>query len=247
MAFGAVWVPVTLLASSAQTLRNAMQRDLIGALGAVGAAQVRFLFGLPFAALFLLGLMAATGLDAPPLTDAQSRLDSLRRGVASHRHRHDAGGDAHQEFRRRGRLYEDGSRANRGVRSRRAQRSSDGRADRGDRPGDDRSGAHGRARPQGPRGRLAGGGPRARLRDLLRFRGDRLSLGGHRCRQPLADAVGFGHPGRWASRSRRRRSRSIWRCSTARGRARFSPPGAPRCLPASWARSLPNSGSSPSR
>ena len=68
MAFGAVWVPVTLLASSAQTLRNAMQRDLIGALGAVGAAQVRFLFGLPFAALFLLGLMAATGLDAPPLT-----------------------------------------------------------------------------------------------------------------------------------------------------------------------------------
>jgi hypothetical protein len=55
VAFGAVWVPVTLLASSAQTLRNAMQRDLIGALGAVGAAQVRFLVGLPFAAMFLAG------------------------------------------------------------------------------------------------------------------------------------------------------------------------------------------------
>ena len=68
MALGAVWVPVTLLASSAQTLRNAMQRDLIGALGAVGAAQVRFLFGLPFAAVFLAGLMAATGLGAPRLT-----------------------------------------------------------------------------------------------------------------------------------------------------------------------------------
>jgi len=68
VAFGAVWVPVTLLASSAQTLRNAMQRDLIGALGAVGAAQVRFLFGLPFAAVFLVGLMAATGLGAPRLT-----------------------------------------------------------------------------------------------------------------------------------------------------------------------------------
>jgi drug/metabolite transporter (DMT)-like permease len=66
--FGAVWIPVTLLASSAQTLRNAMQRDLIGALGAVGAAQVRFLFGLPFAAMFLVGVMAATGLDAPGLT-----------------------------------------------------------------------------------------------------------------------------------------------------------------------------------
>jgi drug/metabolite transporter (DMT)-like permease len=68
VAFGAVWVPVTLLASSAQTLRNAMQRDLIGALGAVGAAQVRFLFGLPFAVMFLVGLMAATGLGAPRLT-----------------------------------------------------------------------------------------------------------------------------------------------------------------------------------
>jgi drug/metabolite transporter (DMT)-like permease len=70
VAFGAVWVPVTLLASSAQTLRNAMQRDLIGALGAVGAAQVRFLFGLPFAVMFLAGLMAATGLGVPRLTGA---------------------------------------------------------------------------------------------------------------------------------------------------------------------------------
>jgi drug/metabolite transporter (DMT)-like permease len=68
VALGAVWVPVTLLASSAQTLRNAMQRDLIGALGAVGAAQVRFLFGLPFAVMFLAGLIAATGLSAPRLT-----------------------------------------------------------------------------------------------------------------------------------------------------------------------------------
>ena len=68
MALVPLWVPVTLMASSAQTLRNAMQRDLIGPLGAVGAAQVRFLLGLPFAALFLLGFMAATGLSAPPLT-----------------------------------------------------------------------------------------------------------------------------------------------------------------------------------
>jgi drug/metabolite transporter (DMT)-like permease len=68
VAFGAAWVPVTLLASSAQTLRNAMQRDLIGALGAVGAAQVRFLFGLPFGVIFLAGMLVATGLDAPRLT-----------------------------------------------------------------------------------------------------------------------------------------------------------------------------------
>jgi drug/metabolite transporter (DMT)-like permease len=68
MAVGGAWIPVTLLASSPQTLRNAMQRDLIGALGAVGAAQVRFLFGLPFAVMFLAGLIAATDLSAPRLT-----------------------------------------------------------------------------------------------------------------------------------------------------------------------------------
>jgi drug/metabolite transporter (DMT)-like permease len=68
MAVSGVWIPVTLLASSAQTLRNAMQRDLIGVLGAVGAAQVRFLFGLPFALMFLAGLLAATGLPVPRLT-----------------------------------------------------------------------------------------------------------------------------------------------------------------------------------
>ena len=68
MPSGALWAVVTLLASAAQTLRNAMQRDLIGALGAVGAAQVRFLFGLPFAALFLILILAWTGETAPPLS-----------------------------------------------------------------------------------------------------------------------------------------------------------------------------------
>src|ERR1700687_2885675 len=70
MASGSLWVLVTLLASTAQTLRNAMQRDLISTLGAVGSAQVRFLFGLPFAVMFFLGMLAATGLDAPPRTSA---------------------------------------------------------------------------------------------------------------------------------------------------------------------------------
>ena len=56
---------VHAFASSAQTARNALQRDLIGALGAVGAAQVRFLFGLPFAAMFFLGILASTGRPAP--------------------------------------------------------------------------------------------------------------------------------------------------------------------------------------
>ncbi len=51
-----MWAIFTLVAAAAQTARNAMQRDLIGRIGAVGASQVRFLFGLPFALLFLAGV-----------------------------------------------------------------------------------------------------------------------------------------------------------------------------------------------
>src|SRR5215469_12803579 len=47
------WVPITLGAALAQTLRNAAQRHLTGDLGALGATLVRFLYGLPFAAIWL--------------------------------------------------------------------------------------------------------------------------------------------------------------------------------------------------
>jgi drug/metabolite transporter (DMT)-like permease len=60
-----LWAVFTLGGAAAQTFRNAMQRELIGALGAVGAAQVRFLFGLPFAVLFLVVVAAATGEPVP--------------------------------------------------------------------------------------------------------------------------------------------------------------------------------------
>ena len=125
MASGSLWVLFTLLASSAQTLRNAMQRDLIGALGAVGAAQVRFLFGLPFAVLFLAGMLVATGLATPQLTLRQSRLDGVRGGLAGDRHRDDAGRDAHAQFCRRRRLYQDRAGAGRALRPRRVQRDAD--------------------------------------------------------------------------------------------------------------------------
>ena len=39
-----------LIAAAAQTVRNAMQRELTATLGTVGATHVRFLFGFPFAA-----------------------------------------------------------------------------------------------------------------------------------------------------------------------------------------------------
>ncbi len=60
-----LWVFVTLAASTVQTARNAMQHHLTDVLGTVGATQVRFLYGLPFAALFLPVVSWAAG-EAPP-------------------------------------------------------------------------------------------------------------------------------------------------------------------------------------
>ena len=60
-----LWVVFTVIAAFTQTLRNAMQRELTGKLGTVGATHVRFLFGLPFVIVFLLGVMLATGASLP--------------------------------------------------------------------------------------------------------------------------------------------------------------------------------------
>ena len=54
-----LWAVFTIIAAFAQTLRNAMQRELTKPLGTVGATHVRFLFGCPFALVFL-GAIAAT-------------------------------------------------------------------------------------------------------------------------------------------------------------------------------------------
>jgi drug/metabolite transporter (DMT)-like permease len=60
-----LWAVFTLIAAAAQTARNAMQRELTATLGTVGATHVRFLFGFPFALLFLLGLLTVTGDHLP--------------------------------------------------------------------------------------------------------------------------------------------------------------------------------------
>ena len=60
-----MWVLAALIASAAQTARNAAQASLTRAIGTVGATQVRFLFGLPFAVLFLGLVVAATGEAVP--------------------------------------------------------------------------------------------------------------------------------------------------------------------------------------
>lgn len=62
-----LWIPITLAAAFAQTLRNAAQKHLTASLGTLGATLVRFLYGLPFAALWLAGVRA---FDTSPLPAA---------------------------------------------------------------------------------------------------------------------------------------------------------------------------------
>jgi drug/metabolite transporter (DMT)-like permease len=60
-----LWIPFTLIAAAAQTARNATQRSLTASIGTVGATQVRFLFGLPFALVFL-AVVAFVAGQMPP-------------------------------------------------------------------------------------------------------------------------------------------------------------------------------------
>ncbi|HKX38207.1 MAG TPA: DMT family transporter [Burkholderiales bacterium] len=62
-----LWIPVTVWAAFAQTVRNAAQRGLTKELGTLGATLVRFFYGLPFAAAWLAVVVAWTGgaLPAP--------------------------------------------------------------------------------------------------------------------------------------------------------------------------------------
>ncbi|MFT3718191.1 EamA/RhaT family transporter [Pseudorhodoferax sp.] len=58
------WIPITLAAAFAQTVRNAAQRSLTSQAGTLAATLARFLYGLPFALLYVL---AAQLLPAAPL------------------------------------------------------------------------------------------------------------------------------------------------------------------------------------
>jgi len=60
-----MWVAITVFAAFAQTVRNAAQRQLIAELGTLGATLVRFLYGLPFALLWLAVVYAAFGGTLP--------------------------------------------------------------------------------------------------------------------------------------------------------------------------------------
>src|SRR5580698_8949881 len=60
-----LWVVFTVIAAAAQTVRNAMQRELTGSIGTLGATHVRFLFGFPFALVFLAAVVLWTGAPLP--------------------------------------------------------------------------------------------------------------------------------------------------------------------------------------
>ena len=60
-----LWAIFTVLAAAGQTARNAMQRELTVSLGTVGATHVRFLFGFPFALIFLAGVALFSGAALP--------------------------------------------------------------------------------------------------------------------------------------------------------------------------------------
>ena len=62
---GWLWAVFTLIAAAAQTARNAMQRELTGRLGTVGATHVRFLFGFPFALLSIATMAVVVGMSLP--------------------------------------------------------------------------------------------------------------------------------------------------------------------------------------
>ena len=79
---GWLWALFTVIAAAGQTVRNATQRELTTALGTVGATHVRFLFGFPFALVFLAGVLIVTGQAAAAAAGGLLALGRARRAGA---------------------------------------------------------------------------------------------------------------------------------------------------------------------
>jgi drug/metabolite transporter (DMT)-like permease len=76
-----LWIFATVVAALLQTARNGMQRSLTGILGTVGATQVRFLYGLPFA-LLLLAIVLLAGNEPLPKIGSRAFLFTLGAAMA---------------------------------------------------------------------------------------------------------------------------------------------------------------------
>ncbi|PIW26316.1 MAG: hypothetical protein COW30_15755 [Rhodospirillales bacterium CG15_BIG_FIL_POST_REV_8_21_14_020_66_15] len=64
-----LWIPITVLAAFLQNARSALQKHLKGRLSTLGAAYVRFLYALPFSAVYLWGLHEIAGKPLPDFND----------------------------------------------------------------------------------------------------------------------------------------------------------------------------------
>ncbi|MGB1400242.1 MAG: hypothetical protein ACPG70_08910, partial [Candidatus Puniceispirillaceae bacterium] len=60
-----LWIWITLVAATTQTLRSAGQKQMKSVMGDFGASYIRFSYALPFAAIWLYAVMTATGQSAP--------------------------------------------------------------------------------------------------------------------------------------------------------------------------------------
>lgn len=60
-----LWIPITIAAAFLQNLRSALQRHLKGRLSTLGATYVRFAFGVPFALVYVAGLVHLGELSLP--------------------------------------------------------------------------------------------------------------------------------------------------------------------------------------
>lgn len=61
------WVVISVAAAFLQNLRSTTQKQLTTHLSTVGASAARFVFGLPFAVLYLLTLQLLTGAELPTI------------------------------------------------------------------------------------------------------------------------------------------------------------------------------------
>ena len=63
-----IWILLTLVAATTQTLRSAGQKQMKSVIGDFGASYIRFSYALPFALIWLAAWLYYTGQPLPAFT-----------------------------------------------------------------------------------------------------------------------------------------------------------------------------------
>ena len=63
-----LWIPLTIAAAFFQNIRSALQKNLKGRLSTLGAAYVRFIYALPVAFIYLVGVYFYSGEPLPAIS-----------------------------------------------------------------------------------------------------------------------------------------------------------------------------------